>query len=199
MLGDELLVAPVAKPGARASKRVWFPSGDWVDIFTGAVHHGSRIERLSVPLDRMPVFARAGSIVPRHPYSSHVGDDQPDPLAIDVYAGADGSFDVYEDSNDGFDYQAGAYARTELRWSQGADGGTLEIAPARGSYDGMPERRRYLVRLVGVDRPQTVTLRTGGEPRELRSWAYDPGSRQLEFPIGRVATHRGANVTIAVD
>ena len=144
----------------------------------------------------MPAPARSS---PATPIRSHVGDDQPDPLAIDVYAGADGSFDLYEDSNDGFDYQAGAYARTELRWSQGADGGTLEIAPARGSYDGMPERRRYLVRLVGVDRPQTVTLRTGGEPRELRSWSYDPGSRQLEFPIGSVATHRGANVTIDVD
>ena len=199
MLGDELLVAPVAKPGPRASKRVWFPSGDWVDIFTGAVHHGSRIETISVPLDRMPVFARAGSIVPRRPYSSHVGDDQPDPLAIDVYAGADGSFDLYEDSNDGFEYQAGAFARTGLRWSQGAAGGTLRIAPARGSYDGMGEQRRYLVRIVGVDRPQTVILRTGSEPRELRSWSYDPGARQLEFPIGSVATRQGASVTIAID
>ena len=63
MLGDELLVAPVAAPGTHPTKRVWFPPGRWVDVFTGEVHAGDRSERLRVPLDRMPVFARMGAIV----------------------------------------------------------------------------------------------------------------------------------------
>ena len=67
MLGDELLVAPVTEPGPRATKRVWFPPGRWVDVFTGEAHAGGRSERLRVPLDRMPVFARTGAIVPRQP------------------------------------------------------------------------------------------------------------------------------------
>ena len=77
MLGDQLLVAPVAKPGDPARKRVWFPPGDWVDVFTGEVHSGPRVETLSVPLDRMPLFARAGSIVPRQDYVEHVTPARP--------------------------------------------------------------------------------------------------------------------------
>jgi Glycosyl hydrolases family 31/Domain of unknown function (DUF5110) len=196
MLGDELLVAPVAKAGPTAAKRVWFPAGDWVDIFTGAVHHGSSVQRLSVPLGRMPVFARAGSIIPRRPYESHVGDASPKQLALDVYAGADGSYDLYEDANQGFGYQNGAYARTGMHWSQGAAGGTVTIDPTRGHYDGMPAKRRYLVRVIGVDRPSEVTLRTGGASRELRSWSYDPSTRRLEVPIGAVAASQGASVTV---
>ena len=184
MLGDELLVAPVAKPGKRTTKRVWFPPGRWVDVFTGEVHAGDRSERLRVPLDRMPVFARMGAIVPRQP-EPKVRGGQADPLAIDVYTGANGSYSLYEDAGDGFGYRRGQFARTPLRWNEGS--ATLTIGPAHGRFPGMRPKRRYLLRFLGVDRPREVTLTTGGITRELRGWSYNSATARLEAPVPGLA------------
>ncbi len=192
MLGDELLVAPVTEPGPRATKRVWFPPGRWVDVFTGEAHAGGRSERLRVPLDRMPVFARTGAIVPRQP-EPKVRGGQADPLAIDVYAGADGSYSLYEDAGDGFGYRRGQFARTRLRWNQGS--ATLTIGRAHGRFPGMRPKRRYLLRFLGVDRPREVTLTTGGITRELRGWSYGPATGRLEASVaGLAAGKRPAGV-----
>ena len=121
MYGDALLVAPVARPGGRARKRVWFPPGEWVDIFTGRRHRGPRAKTIGVPLERMPVFARAGAIVPRQPDASHSEQQRNDPLVLGVYAGANGSFTLYEDSGDGLDYLRGRFARTRFAWRQAAE------------------------------------------------------------------------------
>ena len=194
MLGDELLVAPITTPGRRAAKRVWFPPGKWVDLFTGAVHRGSRTQTVSVPLDRMPVFARAGSIIPRQPSPARVSERPPDPLTLDVYGGADGRFNLYEDSGSGFDYKRHGYARTEIRWHEGDGSATLVIAGARGRFAGMRATRRYLVRITGVRRPERITVAgaRAGAARELRGWSYDAAERLLEVPTGSVSTRDGA-------
>jgi Glycosyl hydrolases family 31/Domain of unknown function (DUF5110) len=192
MLGDELLVAPVTKPGASAVKRVWFPPGTWIDVFTGETHRGGRGERLAVPLERMPVFARAGAIVPRQPDPEDRGG-HPD-LALDVYAGGSGASEIYEDAGEGFGYRRGRHARTPLRWSEGAD--ALTIGGARGGFPGMRAERRYLVRFVGVERPDRVTIGSAGRTRELRGWSYDPATRRLEAPTGLVGVRGGATVRL---
>ena len=193
MLGDELLVAPVTKPGATATKRVWFPPGRWVDVFTGEEHRGGRSERLRVPLDRMPVFARVGAIVPRDPDPAP-RSSQADPLALDVYAGASGTDELYEDAGDGFGYRRGEFARTALRWRQNRS--TLAIGAARGSFPGMRAKRRYVIRFVGVQRPGRVTITSGGRTRELRDWAYQPQTRRLEVSLGPVSR---AGATVRLD
>jgi hypothetical protein len=196
MLGDELLVAPVTQPGQRAAKRVWFPPGEWVDVFTGAVHRGPQTQRMSVPLDRMPVFARAGSIVPRAPEAGGGASRQIDPLALDVYAGADGDYELYEDANRGFGYKRGQFARTGFRWAEDASSGTLEIGGARGRYPGMRAKRRYLVRVTGIDRPDRITLAAGGGARQLRGWRYDPAQRTVELMVPAIGTRAGASVRL---
>jgi alpha-D-xyloside xylohydrolase len=194
MLGDELLVAPVTKPGEHPGKRVWFPPGDWVDVFTGKVHHGPRAQNLSVPLGRMPVFARAGSIVPRRPYESNIGTGPSDPLVLDVYAGADGHFDLYEDAGEGFAYQNGGFARTDLRWHQDGNDATVAIGRSRGRYSGMPAKRRYVLRISGVDRPSGITETTAGRTRRLGGWEYDPVTNRLEVPTGAIGARAGGTI-----
>jgi hypothetical protein len=169
---------------------VWFPPGSWVDVFTGRTHDGDRIERLRVPLERMPVFARAGSVIPRQPDPGRPGD----PLALDVYAGASGSSQLYEDAGEGFGYKAGEFARTGLRWRQGA--AALTIGAARGGFPGQRSKRRYLLRMTGVPRPGRVTLTAAGRTRELRGWDYDPATRRLEVATGRLRVSAPATVVL---
>jgi hypothetical protein len=195
MLGDQLLVAPVASPGDPAHKRVWFPPGEWVDLFTGEVHSGPSAQTLAVPLERMPIFARAGAIVPRQDYVDHVGRGAPDPLILNVYAGDDGRFGIYEDEGTGFGYQQGQFTRTPLRWDEATGSATLAIGPARGDYPGAPANRRYSVRISGVERPTEVTIGIGGRS-VVRQGSYDQAARLLTVDTPALSTSRGASVRV---
>jgi alpha-glucosidase (family GH31 glycosyl hydrolase) len=191
-LGNKLLVAPVARPGDPARKRIWFPPGDWIDVFTGEVHSGPRVETLSVPLDRMPLFARAGAIIPNQKYVEHVGRGAPDPLILNVYAGADGSFDLYEDQGVGFGYRSGKFTRTPLRWDESTSSSTLTIGPAAGSYPGDPASRSYSVRVFGVAEPTKVTV--GGRNADVD---YDAKTRVVTINTVPLPTHKPASVLLS--
>lgn len=193
MLGDELLVAPVARRGNPARKRVWFPPGDWVDVFTGDVHSGPRAESLSVPIERMPIFARAGSIVPNQKYAEHVERGAPDPLILNVYAGDDGSFELYEDEGVGFGYRDGDSTRTPLRWNEKASSATLTIGPADGVYPGDPSKRSYSVRVLGVAEPTRVTV----AGRVAGAVDYDAKARLVTIKTSSLATRRSSRVVLS--
>lgn len=145
LLGDDMLVAPVAKPGETATKRVWFPPGEWVDFFTGETYEGSSEQSVTVPLDRVPVFVRAGGVIPTK-------------QGVSVFAGVDGEAELYEDAGDGTGYRRGEFARTSLRYTEsGAGDPVLTIGPRRGSYPGMPGERSWTIRLVDSSGVRTVT------------------------------------------
>jgi hypothetical protein len=172
---------------------VWFPPGRWVDLFTGELHHVPRAEVLSVPLERMPLFARAGAVVPRQDYVDHVRGGAFDPLIVNVFAGDDGRFTLYEDEGEGFGYQAGAFTRTPLRWQEGPGAGTLTIGKARGGFPGDPAARRYSVRILGIDR-RPSEVRIGGRP--ANDISYDPGARLLIVDTPALGTKRSAVVRV---
>ena len=196
MLGDELLVAPVARPGDPARKRVWFPPGHWTDVFTGETYSGPGAQTLSVPLDRMPLFARAGAIVARQPYGDFERPGGDRRLLLDLYAGADGGFELYEDAGTGFGYESGEFVRTGFRWRETGAGGTLEIGRSRGRYPGRPAAREYEVVIAGVQRPRTLTLSAGGTVRTIRDFDYDVSRQRLSFELKALATGRPAKVQV---
>jgi alpha-glucosidase (family GH31 glycosyl hydrolase) len=194
MLGDGLLVAPVGTPGDPATKTVWFPPGEWVDFFTGERHRGPAVKELSVPLGRMPVFARAGAVVPTQPYRFNEAAGPADRLILTAWAGADGAFRLYEDAGDGLQYRRGARAFTRVAHDdRGARGTVVSIGRARGSFPGRRARRAWELRLVGVDRPRSV--RVGG--RTSRSWGYSSHSRTFTVRIPALSTARTARVVVA--
>jgi hypothetical protein len=196
MLGDSLLVAPVSKPGRVVSRSVWLPPGEWIDIFTGERLRGGGHRRVRAPLERLPVFARAGSIVPRQPYSGQRGRAQARELTLDVYPGAGGSFTLYEDEGDGYAYEGGAFARTALRWSESANTARLSIGRTRGDYAGAIKSRGYELRIATPRRPAEVKLSIRGRTRELRRWSVDREAGRLVIPLGRISTKRAAEVRI---
>jgi alpha-D-xyloside xylohydrolase len=142
MFGPALLINPVTTEGAR-QRTLYLPAGsDWVDFWTGKSLNGGQIITAEAPLDRIPVYAKAGSII-AFGLSAQSASAKPDPVELRVYAGADGDFTLYEDEGDNYDYERGAYSVIPLHWDDKAE--TLTIGDRRGSFPGMLEHRTFRV------------------------------------------------------
>jgi alpha-D-xyloside xylohydrolase len=151
LFGPALLVAPVTTYGARM-RDVYLPSGaSWYDFYTGRRMPGGQTIKASAPFERIPLFVRAGSIVPTGPAVQFTGQDQSPPLTILVYTGANGSGSIYEDDGLSRQYLRGAYARIPLRYDDRAH--TLRIGSRQGSYEGMAQTRTIRVQWITPGRP----------------------------------------------
>ena len=146
MFGPALLVAPVTEFGAR-TRDVYLPAGSrWYDFHTGRVHDGGHSVAAEAPLARMPLFVRAGSIIPTGPAVEYTDQDLGGPITLLVYAGTDGSFDLYEDDGETYAHQDGAFTRIAIRYDDSS--GTVTIGAREGGYPGMPVRRTFHVRWI---------------------------------------------------
>ena len=150
LFGPAFLVAPVTQFGAR-ERQVYLPAGtDWYDWQDGSRLAGGQRIVADAPYDEMPLFVRAGSIVPTGPVRQHVGDLPDAPVTLLVYPGADGTFSLYEDDGTSRQYLNGAWARIGFDWDDAT--GTLTIGPREGRFDGMQERRTFHIRWMGEGR-----------------------------------------------
>jgi hypothetical protein len=195
LYGPDMLVAPVTTPGNLASQTVWFPPGRWTDWFTGATFDGPSTRTLTVPLDRMPVFVKAGAIIPEQAPADHVGAEPTAPLTLRVYPGKSGQFSLYQDAGSGTGYQHGQYSLTPIGTRQAAGDavGTVDIGPSRGSYPGQPDTRSFEVDITGVSRPHTVLL--DGQPLAAGDWTYDPATHTVTTAVTGLARDASAHVT----
>jgi alpha-D-xyloside xylohydrolase len=152
MFGPAFLVAPVTTYQAR-SRGVYLPpaSGHWYDFWTGAITAGGRTIDAPAPYDSMPLFIRAGSIIPFGPELQYTGEKPADPITLYVYAGADGAFTLYEDDGLTYGYEKGAFARIPIHWDDAAK--TLTIGKREGKFPGMLAKRTFNVVLVTKDKP----------------------------------------------
>jgi alpha-D-xyloside xylohydrolase len=128
MFGPALMVCPVTHPAAK-TRSVYLPGGTWYDFWSGEKLEGGRIVEAAAPLDILPLFVRAGSILPMGPIVQHSGEGLDEPLEVRVYGGADGEFTLYEDDNDGYGYERGEYRLTKLVWNDAAE--KLDSNPPR--------------------------------------------------------------------
>ena len=145
MFGPAFLVAPVTEPGA-TTREVYLPRAPaWYDFWSGArLPTGSTIHA-PAPLERIPVFVRAGSIVPLGPVVENA-DIQPDTLELRVYPGADGDFEWYSDAGDTYDYEQGLYRAVGIHWDDSTR--TLTLGESKNRFPGMPERVHIQVVVV---------------------------------------------------
>ena len=147
MFGPAILVNPVLKADATKRNVYLPPAAAWYDFWTGKSFTGGQEIEADAPLDRMPLFVRAGAILPMGPQIEYATQDPAGPIELRIYRGADGKFDLYEDAGDGYEYQQGQHSVTPLRWDDRSS--VLNIGPRQGSYPGMIEHREFRVVLVG--------------------------------------------------
>ncbi|MEO7720235.1 MAG: TIM-barrel domain-containing protein [Capsulimonas sp.] len=143
LFGPSLLVAPVIKQGA-ATRNVYLPKGaSWTDFWTGAKLTGGKTISAPAPIDTLPLYVKAGSILPMGPLTQYVEEKPVDPIELRVYTGADGSFQLYEDEGDNYNYEKGAYATIPIAWSERKK--TLTIGARQGTFSGMQNQRTFKI------------------------------------------------------
>lgn len=160
LLGDALLVAPVLEEGNRTVD-VPLPRGNWFNLHTREMTRGGQTVQADAPLEDIPVFQKAGSIVPMRPVAPHTSAQPRDTLMVRIVPDPEGaSFTLYEDDGHTTAYENGAYALTPITQSMSANGEKLivEVGAATGSFDGMPEERTVRMSVVQADAPASVRL-----------------------------------------
>ena len=120
----------------------YLPKGAlWYDFWTNKTYKGGQTVTLQTSLDRVPMFVRAGSILPLGPEMQYVGEKAWDHLEIRIYPGADGSFTLYEDEGDNYNYEKGVYATIPFSWNDKTS--SLTVGSRQGSYPGMLASRQF--------------------------------------------------------
>jgi alpha-D-xyloside xylohydrolase len=138
MFGPSVLVNPVLKQDT-THRTVYLPDSPlWYDFWSGASVMGAQEVDAEAPLDRIPLFVRAGSIIPLGPEIEYADQKPAGSIELRIFRGADAKFDLYEDEGDTYNYEKGAHALIPLRWSE-ADK-TLVIGDRDGQYPGTPEQ-----------------------------------------------------------
>jgi alpha-D-xyloside xylohydrolase len=169
MFGKSLLVSPVTnamyvKPGVRGrdtiqvedfsavkSKESYLPTGtDWFDFWTGQKFQGGNKVSKETPLDIIPLYVKAGSIIPVGPSVQYAEEKKWDNLEIRIYPGANGKFVLYEDENDNYNYEKGVYSTITFNWDDAKR--TLTINDRKGSFPGMLDSRKFNIVMVNTNK-----------------------------------------------
>jgi alpha-glucosidase/alpha-D-xyloside xylohydrolase len=159
--GKDVLVAPVVEKGA-TSRQVYLPRGAWFDYWTGERLEGGREIARKVDLETMPLYVRAGSILPLGPVKQYTSETVDAPLEVSIYPGADASFLLYEDDGSSFNYRKGEWMGIQMSWNDARR--TLSLRLANGSKMLPPLRRNLTVKLGDTTRPAVFE----GRPVEVR-------------------------------
>ncbi len=201
LFGSDLIAAPFtspADPDTRLARQVvWLPEGDWYHFFTGE-RYATGWHALYGRLADIPVFAKAGAIIPLGPKVGWGGVENPAELDVHVFAGADGHFTLYEDDGTTTAYQRGEFSRTEFdqRWEKNRL--TLTISAATGDTRHLPTLRTIRLHPHGVVSPQTIRLQIGGADQPCPA-DYDAATDTLHLAPVVVPVTADLRLNLALD
>ncbi len=147
--GRDILVAPVVEMAA-ASRNIYLPRGNWYDFWTGDLVGGGREISRPVDLETIPLYVRAGSLLPLGPVKQHTGENVDNTLSISIYPGADATFLIYEDDGRSFNYRKGEWMGIHLNWNDSRRILTLNLAS--GSRMLPPLQRNIEVKLLKAEK-----------------------------------------------
>jgi alpha-D-xyloside xylohydrolase len=155
MFGPALMACPVSEYKAR-SREVFFPQGGWYDFYSNKYIQGGQTLTVDAPYERIPVFVRAGSILPLGPQMQWSDEKPADLIHILVYEGADGQFTLYEDEGTNYNYEKGKYATITFTYDDTHR--QLTISKRKGSFKGMLKERKFNIVFVKKGQPIPLDL-----------------------------------------
>lgn len=175
LFGKNILVCPVTEPMyylpgnreiacAKKTRDCYLPAGaDWIDFWSGEYFAGGQSVERDTPLDRIPLFVKAGTILPVKEGMQYADDKNDEPVILQIYPGSDGSFALYEDAGDTYGYEAGEYQTILLSWKEKEN--TLIIGERNGNCAGCPQEREFIIRKDGQD---DIAVRYRGKETAVR-------------------------------
>ena len=163
LYGRDILVAPVVEKGA-ATRSLYLPRGTWYDFWTRQRLEGGREITREVDLETIPLYVRAGAVIPMGPVKQHIAENVAAPLALWVYPGEDGAFSLYEDDGKTFDYRKGEFSRVNITWNDRKR--RLSAHLGTGSKMLASSTRNFLVHVAGESATQEFVFQ--GRPVEVK-------------------------------
>ena len=173
MFGPSLMVSPVYQYGAR-KREVYFPeSAGWYNFYTGRFQVGGERKNVDAPYERIPLYVRAGSIIPFGPEMQYADEKPAEHIKVYVYQGADAEFTLYEDENVNYNYEQGKYSVIPMTYNDAT--GQFTIGKRKGEFDGMLKERTFEIIQVNPEHPvafdrnaKGVVVRYNGENRIIQ-------------------------------
>jgi alpha-glucosidase (family GH31 glycosyl hydrolase) len=188
MFGDNIMVCPVLTKGA-STRIVYFPEGEWYNFWNGEKIEGGQYKLVVTPIEEMPLYVKAGGILPRQPEMEYIGEKAVDPLTLQVFPGETGSFTLYEDDGRSLDYQHGKFSATEISMQDSENNLSITVGAAKGGYD--VGHYRLVLEVLLDEKPSGVSMADGSTASEVDvstleknkgeqlQWAYDEDAGKL--------------------
>jgi alpha-D-xyloside xylohydrolase len=175
MFGSSLLINPVCEY-KQTSRELYLPkSAGWYDLYSGKFYAGAQKINADAPYERMPVFVKAGSIIPFGPELQYTSEKPADTIILNVYTGANASFNIYEDEGTNYNYEKGAFATIPIKYNEATK--TVTICDRKGSFNGMLQKRIFRVNIISQNKAKSLD--------------FDASDREV--------TYEGKKITIEID
>jgi alpha-D-xyloside xylohydrolase len=184
MFGPAFLVSPVTHSminqengnQIQDTRKVYLPkSTTWFDFWTGKIYKGGQTIDAKAPVETLPLFIKAGSIVPMGPFLQYATEKPANPLELRIYPGANGSFTLYEDENNTYDYEKGVYATISFKWDNAKR--ELIIGKRQGTFPGMLKERTFHIIIVSPTKGTGVAITKNPDKTVL----YDGNGQTIQI------------------
>ncbi len=205
MFGDKILVAPITSPEDSKSmlskKKIWLPEGKWVEWFTGSILEGPGVFERNFSIDEIPVYVRAGSIIPMQPKIRYTGEKPVDLLIFMVFPYESGEMEIYEDEGNTLGYKKNKFTWQRARnYWEDPDKIKIEISPAVGEFPGMLERRGYEIRVPLILPPEKILCNGkeviySNEEKDM-TWRYDGNKLMLTIALPKFSVREKIEIEI---
>jgi alpha-glucosidase (family GH31 glycosyl hydrolase) len=156
MLGPNMIVSPVHEPGG--IKSTWIPAGKWISLVDKKIIKGPAVVTNCYTIDEIPLFIKAGSVMPMQKPNIRAGSTQPDPLMLKVYPGGNDKLELYEDDGESPGCENGSFSLLPISLKSSAKSMKLVIGKAKGSFPTMKQTRKIEIEILSSRKPSKVFL-----------------------------------------
>lgn len=190
MFGNEFLICPIYEKGI-VEKKIFLPEGNWIDYWENERLTGGCQVKTSITIDKIPIFIKAGSIIPKRKYASSIEKGNNCELSLDIYLGDDGSFSLIEDDGQSNDYLVGKYSVTYMELIHSDRKDVFLILPIVGEYKGKIEKRTWHHEFICKNMPKLVKINN-----KKANYIFDKQSKKLKLSITEIDTSKLVRIEI---